>query len=157
MIKRIRHAARAIILTRQAEILLMRMAFPWREDEVWILPGGGIEAGETAEQAVRREVFEETGATDIRIVGEAWRREFLVEATGVYMKQRYFLVNAERFVPAAGSLLGPEGDWLKEYRWWSCETLLNQPLNAEPQNLGKAVNDLRRNGCPSRWIDLDGL
>ena len=28
---------------------------------VWVLPGGGIETDETAEEAVKREVFEETG------------------------------------------------------------------------------------------------
>jgi 8-oxo-dGTP diphosphatase len=39
------------------EILLIKR----RDVPIWVLPGGGIEHGETPEQAVIREVFEETG------------------------------------------------------------------------------------------------
>src|SRR5215208_5343119 len=41
----------------QSEILLIQR----RDLPVWVLPGGGIETGEKADEAVLREVLEETG------------------------------------------------------------------------------------------------
>ncbi|MBX3010921.1 MAG: NUDIX domain-containing protein [Caldilineaceae bacterium] len=50
----------AIILDEQGEkVLLTRRA----DNGDWCLPGGGMEAGESVEEACRREVCEETGLT----------------------------------------------------------------------------------------------
>ncbi|MCX6578887.1 MAG: NUDIX domain-containing protein [Candidatus Aminicenantes bacterium] len=47
----------AIVINSSAEVLLTRR----RDNGLWCLPGGYLEFGETLADAVRREVFEETG------------------------------------------------------------------------------------------------
>lgn len=49
-----------LIITCDDHILLTQ---DWLGNGQWMLPGGGLKVGETAEQAARRELFEETGLT----------------------------------------------------------------------------------------------
>ncbi len=56
-------AAAAVVLdpARQpGQMVLVRRRYPPEEGQ-WTLPGGGIEAGESVQEAARREVLEETG------------------------------------------------------------------------------------------------
>ncbi len=46
------------IFDQAGRVLLVKDAF---SEDRWLVPGGGIERGETLEQALRREVLEETG------------------------------------------------------------------------------------------------
>ncbi|MGO2518707.1 MAG: NUDIX hydrolase [Microbacterium sp.] len=57
----LRVAAYAVVTDDDGKILLAR----WTEGRrvAWTMPGGGLEAGEDPEDAVRREVREETGYT----------------------------------------------------------------------------------------------
>ena len=58
--RRQRVAAYAVIL-REDEILLSRLAPRVSRDELWTLPGGGLDHGEDPRDAVIREIHEETG------------------------------------------------------------------------------------------------
>ena len=35
----------------------------WRDENIWVIPGGRVEPGETIEETAHRELLEETGAT----------------------------------------------------------------------------------------------
>ena len=47
------------VLRREGRILLIRQEKPGKE--YWMLPGGGVDAGETLLQALKRELAEECG------------------------------------------------------------------------------------------------
>jgi len=51
----VRPSAYAVLRDQEGRIAVVRAAHGW------LLPGGGIDAGETAEEAVRREAIEECG------------------------------------------------------------------------------------------------
>lgn len=60
----VKRAAGVLFVGPTGRVLLMRRAAGGSDHgAVWAFPGGGIEADETAEQAARREVQEETGFT----------------------------------------------------------------------------------------------
>ena len=54
---RLRRSSRAIVLSREGKVALMYSP----RDRCFWTPGGGIDEGESVEEALRREVLEETG------------------------------------------------------------------------------------------------
>ncbi len=73
----------ALILNECQKILLIHRIKDGRE--YWVFPGGGIESGETAEQAVVREVEEETSLIANKI-------SLAFEQFNAGRKESYFLV-----------------------------------------------------------------
>ena len=68
-----RQAASMLVLCPKGEQQLILLLHKPRKRDAWQLPQGGIEAGETLEQAAKRELMEEAGITDIEIIGKSER------------------------------------------------------------------------------------
>jgi len=58
-----RCAARVILIDRNNRILFFCAQDPGTGYSFWVMPGGGLEMGESFEDAARRELLEETGVS----------------------------------------------------------------------------------------------
>ena len=92
--KRQRVAAYAVIL-RGGRILLSRLSAAVTKEELWTLPGGGLDHGEDPRNAVVREVYEETGLD--AEVGEL-ARVYSAHLPGVWRQGRRVDAHALRIV-----------------------------------------------------------
>jgi mutator protein MutT len=93
-----RISARAVLLTDQNQVVLVHRVKDGAE--YWVTPGGGVEAGESAEEAVRREVREEVG---VSVIVEAKLLEVRKEVEGVQTVQLFFLCRQQGGTVGTGS------------------------------------------------------
>ena len=74
-----------------ARVLLVKRGHPPLKGE-WSLPGGVVELGETLEQAVTREIFEETGL-QVRVGPVVEVLDRIVHDTAGHVQYHYVLVD----------------------------------------------------------------
>ena len=93
-----RRVVRAVMLTPDRHILLMRVQEPVSGNEFWVTPGGGLEPGESDEDALRREVGEETGATRFSVDRLVWTRrvEFTWDNRDYSQNEYFYRVQTDR-------------------------------------------------------------
>ena len=150
-----RKASRAVLLTEDLRVLLMRVQNPSSGFQVWITPGGGIEPGESEQAGLRRELEEETGAKEIQIGPPVWTRvhEFSWDGQFYHQTETYFLVEIDRFDPVMDREVAPaETSAFREFRWWSIDEIERSEETFAPRNIGELVREMAKYGPPAEPI-----
>ena len=144
---RSRPSARIFILDSAGRILLFRFVHKngaLAGQEYWATPGGGVEHGETFEQAAIRELEEETGIVVQNIGAQVGRREFVLQLNDgehVMADERFFLVALEDTPSLSRDRWTAfETEVMAEHKWWSREELADTAATVWPENLLAMVN-----------------
>jgi 8-oxo-dGTP diphosphatase len=151
-----RRAARALVLDESERILLVR--FREGEAAVWLTTGGGVEEGETDEQALRRELAEEAGLEELELGPLVWTRTVRRPLDGGRwdgQSERYYLVRVASFEPAPAlswDELAAEG--MTAVRWWTLAELETAEAVFAPRRLPQLLRELLRDGPPAAPVDV---
>lgn len=123
----------------------------------WITPGGGIEDGEASEEAVRREIAEETGLTSVEYGPHIWYGEqtLIWKGETTLFREYFFIVRAKSLESAKKNLTDLEESMFQKYRWWTVAELQSTTETICPAKLGAYVDELIRDGVgPMKQVDL---
>ena len=89
---RLRQGARALVVDEHERVLLVHFRFP--HGDLWAAPGGGVEHGEAAQAAIRRELHEEVGLVDPDVGPVIWTRRHVFPLPGYDgQEETFFLVH----------------------------------------------------------------
>jgi 8-oxo-dGTP pyrophosphatase MutT (NUDIX family) len=138
-----RTAVRLVVIDADGRVLLLHVRDLSNPEagELWELPGGGMEPGETFAQAAMRELLEETSleVDAARIEPPRWHREVSYVYRGVNRRQ-HEAIAALRLSERAPVIrdshrFGDEKEDVFGARWWSAQEIASSAEVFYPRSL----------------------
>lgn len=145
-----------LLLDEDDCLLLIRAADPQTRAQCWYPVGGGIELGETLQQAAAREAYEETGLVGLPPGRLVWQRDHTYQFGGrvIDVHEKWLMHTVERFDPTPASLSEYEAHSILGFRWWHVEELIEASETIFPPRLGRLLEDLLADGVPPDPLDI---
>ena len=154
---RVRPTVRVLLIDPEQRLLLFASAAsrePTRT--VWFAAGGGIEPGENAADAARREVREETGLADVVLGPHVWSRRHVLRSGDdvVDLREVFFLAHVPAFEIDTTGFTPAERDFVTAWRWWTVDELDATTDLLAPRALPRLLHELLLHGPPPSPISL---
>jgi len=146
-----RRAGRVVLLDPDGRVLLMRYDDPLPNGPHWSTPGGGLEENEDYPAGARRELAEETGWTDIELLGEVFEqtRELTFGGRPIRQHERFYLARTDQ---PAREIRGVDAmhasDGIAAWRWWTLAEVETTDAVILPPGLAGLTRDAL--GQPAR-------
>jgi 8-oxo-dGTP pyrophosphatase MutT (NUDIX family) len=161
-----RPSARLVVLNARNEIFLLyhheqpmdqRLGpDPSVQRRYWVTPSGGVEPGETWEQAALRELWEETGIDGVPLGPCVWvrRKAGAVPGERTMSIERYYLVRVEDPSISTDYQLEHERAVYQSFRWWPGHALLASSEAMFPVGIGELLDPILRGHLPVTPVDI---
>ena len=155
---RIRPTVRLLIIDDQERMLLLKIedAMPLDPQQpdltvYWATPGGGVEAGETFEEAGLRELWEETGMREEELGPCVWSRKRTLHFPDemVLFDERYYLLRVKTTEVVLTNMLPQEQAVYRAHRWWTLEEMQTSLEVFLPHGLAELLRSLLAGRIPT--------
>jgi 8-oxo-dGTP pyrophosphatase MutT (NUDIX family) len=143
-----RPSSRLLVVDAEGRLLLFRFEHgkgALAGSVYWATPGGGLDPGESYEQAACREAFEELGLRIDDPGPQVLRREVRLTLPDGQMAdadERFFLLRVDALPVSQRHWTELEREVMVAHRWWTADELRATLEQVFPDNLAKILADI---------------